>query len=324
MKGFCGRVPTRPLVCLPSLTSLASLPFGIKTPIPPEPGNLSRALLVDAWISPMQSRRLIFSGCLLIVAIMLLQALFGLTSSHVPLHLRPEVKRPSDAEPVRRVAELLRTENSRLRLDNERLRSAVDGHGEPAHLGQPQQPPPTEKPPAETTHAVSSWSESCCEGPAVAESAATGQAHVDCAVAPDEQRRQLLSYLDAAKCVTGLQRPPAPLRALSSTHRFLHLSPRHHPCCRCLTSVCRAATRARRGLPAANHTASGRPFIVLTHVLPGEEALLASFAAATAALRLPTVALAAHVEEVAAAAANISVQLVDEAELAAGQLKQAP
>ena len=90
-----------------------------------------------------------------------------------------------------------------------------------------------------------------------------------------------------------------------------------------MTSVCRAATRARRGLPAANHTASGRPFIVLTHVLPGEEALLAPFAAATAALRLPTVALAAHVEAVAAAAANSSVQLVDEAELAAGQLKQA-
>ena len=88
--------------------------------------------------------------------------------------------------------------------------------------------------------------------------------------------------------------------------------------------MCRAATRARRGLPAATHTASGRPFIVLTHVLPGEEALLAPFAAATAALRLPTVVLAAHVEAVAAAAANTSVQLVDEAELAAGQLKQAP
>ena len=107
-------------------------------------------------------------------------------------------------------------------------------------------------------------------------------------------------------------------------HLFPHPSPRRHPCYRCATSVCRAATRARRGLPAANHTASGRPFIVLTHVLPGEEALLAPFAAATAALRLPTVALAAHVEAVAAAAANTSVQLVDEAELAAGQLKQAP
>eukprot|EP00964_Phaeocystis_antarctica_P059645 scaffold35436_cov66-Phaeocystis_antarctica.AAC.7 len=68
----------------------------------------------------MQSRRLIFSGCLLIVAIMLLQALFGLTSSHVPLHLRPEVKRQADSDPVRRVAAELRTENSRLRLDNER------------------------------------------------------------------------------------------------------------------------------------------------------------------------------------------------------------
>ena len=172
----------------------------------------------------MQSRRLIFSGCLLIVAIMLLQALFGLTSSHVPLHLRPEVKRQADSDPVRRVAAELRTENSRLRLDNERLRSAVDGHGEQAHLGQAQKPPPTEKPPpAETTHR-SSWSEGCCEGPAVAESAATGQAHIDCAVAPDEQRRQLLSYLDAAMCATGLQRPPAPSpRPLSlRTHTHTH------------------------------------------------------------------------------------------------------
>ena len=163
----------------------------------------------------MQSRRLIFSACLLIVAIMLLQALFGLTSSHVPLHLRPEVR--PDSDPVRRVAAELRTENSRLRLDNERLRSAVDGQGEQAHLNLPQKPPPSEKPPpAETTHHRSS-SESCCEGPAVAESAATGQAHVDCAVAPDEQRRQLLSYLDAAMCVTGLQRPPA----VSYTHLTL-------------------------------------------------------------------------------------------------------
>ena len=57
---------------------------------------------------------------------------------------------------------------------------------------------------------------------------------------------------------------------------------------------------------------------------PGDEALLAPFAAATAALRLPTVALAAHVQAAALAAANSSVQLVDEAELAAAQLRQAP
>jgi len=35
---------------------------------------------------------------------------------------------------------------------------------------------------------------------------------------------------------------------------------------------------------------------VLTHVPPGDEPLLAPFAAATAALRLPTVALAARVQ----------------------------
>ena len=35
---------------------------------------------------------------------------------------------------------------------------------------------------------------------------------------------------------------------------------------------------------------------MLTHVPPGDEALLAPFAAATAALRLPTVALAARVQ----------------------------
>ena len=76
------------------------------------------------------SRRLIFSGCLLIAAILLLQAFFGLTTSHVPLHLRPEVKRHAESlgsDTVRRVAAELRTENSRLRLDNERLRSVVDG-----------------------------------------------------------------------------------------------------------------------------------------------------------------------------------------------------
>lgn len=203
----------------------------------------------------MQSRRLIFSACLLIVAITLLQALFGLTSSHVPLHRRPEVKRHADTDPVRRAAEELRiesirkvaaelrTENKRLRLDNERLRSAVDGHGEQANSGQAQKPPPTEEPPppTETTHR-SSWSEGCCEGPAVAESAATGRAHADCVVAPDEQRRQLLSYID---------REAARSTAL------------------CVTSVCRAATRARRGLPVAKHTANGRAFIVLTHVPPG-------------------------------------------------------
>jgi len=194
----------------------------------------------------MQSRRLIFSACMLIVAITLLQALFGLTSSHVPLHRRPEVKRPADTDPVRRAAEELRiesvrkvaaelrTENKRLRLDNERLRSAVDGHGEQANSGQAQRRPPAEEPPpTETTHR-SSWSEGCCEGPAVAESAATGRAHADCAVTPDEQRRQLLSYIDRD--------------AASSTAM-------------CVTSVCRAAARARRGLPVAKHTANGRAWL---------------------------------------------------------------
>ena len=231
--------------------------------------------------SPMQSfRRLISSGCLLISAITLLQALFGLTSSHVLLH--DKVKRHGEDAAVRKVTEL-RTENRRLRLllDNERLRSAMQDH-----LGQP--PPTTANQEATKT---TQRSEGCCEGPAVAESAATGQAHVDCMVAPDEQRRRLLSYLDAVMCVT---------------------------------SVCLAATRSRRGLPTASHMVSGRPFVVLTHVLPGEEALLVPFAAATAALRLPTVALVAHMEEAEAAAANISAQLVDEAELAAMRLKLAP
>jgi len=229
----------------------------------------------------MQSfRRLISSGCLLISAITLLQALFGLTSSHVLLH--DKVKRHGEDAAVRKVTEL-RTENRRLRLllDNERLRSAMQDH-----LGQP--PPTTANQEATKT---TQRSEGCCEGPAVAESAATGQAHVDCMVAPDEQRRRLLSYLDAVMCVT---------------------------------SVCLAATRSRRGLPTASHMVSGRPFVVLTHVLPGEEALLVPFAAATAALRLPTVALVAHMEEAEAAAANISAQLVDEAELAAMRLKLAP
>jgi len=194
----------------------------------------------------MQSRRLIFSACLLIVAITLLQALFGLTSSHVPLHRRPEVKRPADTDPVRRAAEELRiesvrkvaaelrTENKRLRLDNERLRSAVDGHGEQANSGQAQKRTPTEEPPPTETTPRSSWSEGCCEGPAVAESAATGRAHADCAVTPDEQRRQLLSYIDRD--------------AASSTAM-------------CVTSVCRAAARARRGLPVAKHTANGRAWL---------------------------------------------------------------
>ena len=196
----------------------------------------------------MQSRRLIFSACLLIVAITLLQALFGLTSSHVPLHRRPEVKRPADTDPVRRAAEELRiesvrkvaaelrTENKRLRLDNERLRSAVDGHGEQANSGQAQKRTPTEEPPPTETTPRSSWSEGCCEGPAVAESAATGRAHADCAVTPDEQRRQLLSYIDGD--------------AASSTAM-------------CVTSVCRAAARARRGLPVAQHTANGRAWLGL-------------------------------------------------------------